>query len=118
MSEGLERTKRKGLIALGAALVVAVGSWFFINKQTEGGLARLDRMDAVWAVCKTQYADAHTASDTSAIDRSPLSAAIDSGKATSPRRCGDLRRPDDAAARKDSIDRAAAVHDLIPTRRN
>ncbi|MEP6765686.1 MAG: hypothetical protein ABJB66_15330 [Gemmatimonadaceae bacterium] len=117
MSEVSDSTKTKALIGLGAALAVTIGSWFFINKQTDSGLARLERMDAVWAVCKTKYATATTASDTSAIDVSPLSAAIDSGKSTSPRRCGDLRRPDDAAARKDSIDRAAAVRDLLPPRR-
>ena len=118
MSDATDGTKNRALIGLSAALVITVGAWIFINRQTDSGLARLERMDAVWAVCKTKYADARNASDTSRIDVSPLSGAIDSGKTDAPRRCGDLRRPDDAEARKDSISRAAAVRALLPPRKN
>ncbi len=107
MSDVGNGTKTRALIGLGAALVVTLGLWVFINRQTSSGVARLERMDTAWTVCKTKYAVAQNAGDTSAIDVSPLSAAIDSGKAGAPRHCGDLRRPENLEARKDSMNRAA-----------
>lgn len=109
-------TKHKALAALVVALVITVAAWVFINKATESGLARLELIDRVYAVCNADYARARTAADTSRIDAQPLSAVIDSGTTSAPRRCGDMRRPADALAAQDSARRAQAVRSMMPTR--
>ena len=116
MSEVDNRTRNRALAGLVAAIVLTVGAWFFINGATNRGLARLDRMDAIWAVCKLAYDSARTGGDTSRIDLRQLSAAIDSGKADAPRRCGDLRRPDEAQQAKDSVRRVDAAREFLPPR--
>ena len=116
MSDAADGRKARALIGFGVAIVVTIGTWVFINRQTTSGVARLNRIDAVWAVCKTKYRAAHNAGDTSAIDVLPLSAAIDSGKTDAARRCGDLRRPENLEARKDSMTGAATVREMAPRR--
>src|SRR5690349_9678495 len=93
-----ERTKRTALLGLAAAAVITVASWFFIDSATDRGLARLDYIERVYAVCKADYAKAMSGADTSRVDAQALSALIDSGKAGAPTRCGELRRRDGLAA--------------------
>lgn len=111
-----EQTKKKALIGLAAALILTVGAWFFINNATSRGLARLNHIDRVFAVCNVEYLQARTSADTAQIDTRPLSAPIDSGKEGAPRRCGDLRRPADALAAQDSARRSKTRGGIMPTR--
>lgn len=110
------QTKKRALIGSAAALVITIGAWFFINNATNRGLARLNHIDSVFAVCNVEYRQARTSADTARIDAHPLSAPIDSGKEGAPRRCGDLRRPDDALAAQDSARRARTREGIMPTR--
>ncbi|MEP6833319.1 MAG: hypothetical protein ABJB74_07990 [Gemmatimonas sp.] len=111
-----ETAKRKALIGLAAALLITVGAWFFFDRATDRGIARLNHIDRVFAVCNVEYLQAHTSSDTARIDTHPLSAPIDSGKEGAPRRCGDLRRPADELAAQDSARRAKSRDGIMPTR--
>lgn len=110
-----ERTKRTALLGLAAAVVITIGSWFFIDNATDRGLARLDHIERVFAVCQADYAKAMNGADTSRIDAQPLSAFIDSGKAGAPTRCGELRRRDGLAA-QDSARRVQTSRGSMPTR--
>ncbi|MEO7999512.1 MAG: hypothetical protein ABI852_18820 [Gemmatimonadaceae bacterium] len=111
-----EQAKKKALIGTAAALIVTVAAWFFIDHQTDRGLARLNHIDSVYAVCNVDYKRARNSSDTSRIDAKPLSAPIDSGKQGAPQRCGDLRRPADALESQDSVRRSQATRNVMPTR--
>lgn len=111
-----EQAKKKALIGGGAALLVTVAAWFFIDHQTTRGLARLNHIDSVYAVCNADYQRARNSSDTSKVDVQLLSAPIDSGKQGAPMRCGDLRRPADALESQDSVRRAQATRNAMPTR--
>lgn len=110
-----ERTKRTALAGLVIAVVITVGAWFFFDSATSSGVARLEHIERVYAVCKADYAKALNGADTSRVDAQPLSALIDSGKAGAPRRCGELRRPE-SAADVDSARRAATNRGSMPTR--
>lgn len=103
------------MIALAVAVVVTIGSWFFIDSATDRGLARLDHIERVYAVCQQDYARALNAGDTARVDVQPLSAAIDSGKAGAPLRCGELRRRD-ALTEQDSVRRKQTNGATMPTR--
>ena len=116
MNADADETKKKALIGLAAALVLTVGAWFFINNATSRGLARLNHIDRVFAVCNVEYRQARTSSDTARIDTRPLSAPVDSGKEGAPRRCGDLRRPADALSAQDSARRSKSREGIVPTR--
>jgi hypothetical protein len=109
-------TKRTALLGLAAALVITVGAWFFIDRATDRGLERLQLIDRVWAECDTAYHGARNAADTSHIDTRALSAVIDNGNEGAPRRCGDMRKPVDTQAARDSMNREKATRDLMPTR--
>ena len=108
-------TKQKALAALGAAAVITIGAWFFIDSATDRGLARLQHIEQVYAVCQADYANARDGADTSRIDAQPLSALIDSGKTGAPLRCGELRRRDGMAA-QDSALRRLNNRGSMPTR--
>jgi hypothetical protein len=110
------KTREKALTGLAAALVVTIGAWFFIDHATDRGLERLQLIDRVWSVCDSAYATALTGADTSRIDSRALSAAVDSGKDGAPRRCGDMRRPVDAEAARDSARKAQELRSVMPTR--
>jgi hypothetical protein len=110
-----ENTKRKALAAFVGAAVITIGAWFFINKATERGLARLEHIERVYAVCQADYAKALNGADTSRVDAQALSAPIDSGKAGAPVRCGELRRRDGVTA-QDSVRRGQANRGVMPTR--
>lgn len=114
--ETQQQIKKRALIGLAAALVIALGSWLFIRNATDRGLARLQLIDRVYAVCQADYAKALTSADTTRIDEQRLIAVIDSGSSNSPHRCGDLRRPEDAEAKKDSLRRVEENRRVIPTR--
>jgi hypothetical protein len=111
-----QQTKKKAILATAAALIVTVAAWFFIDRQTDRGIARLNHIDSVYAVCNAEYKLARSVSDTSRIDVMPLSAAIDSGKQGAPQRCGDLRRPADKLESQDSVRRSQATRNVMPTR--
>lgn len=111
-----EQNKKKALMGLGAALLITVAAWVFFDRQTDRGLARLNHIDSVYAVCNADYMLARSSSDTSRIDAKPLSAAIDSGKQGAPQRCGDLRRPSDRLESQDSVRRSQATRNVMPTR--
>lgn len=114
--EPAAQTKQRALIGLAAATILTVGAWFFIDNATSRGLARLNHIDSVFAVCNVDYLQAHTLADTARIDALPLSAPVDSGKEGAPRRCGDLRRPADALAAQDSARRSKTKGGIMPTR--
>ena len=116
MNDDAAQTKRRALIGLAAATVITIGAWFFFNNATNRGIARLNHIDSVFAVCNVEYLQAHTSSDTARIDMRPLSAPVDSGKEGAPRRCGDLRRPADALAAQDSARRSKERGGIMPTR--
>ena len=99
-----KRTRNKALTAMAGAVVITIGAWFFIDNATARGVARLEHIERVYAVCKADYANARNAGDTSRVDTQPLSAAVDSGKTGAPLRCGDLRRLD-SGPEKDSPQR-------------
>ena len=107
--------RKKALIALGFAVVVTVGAWFFIDNATDRGLARLDHIERVYAVCQLDYAKARNSGDTARVDNQPLSAAIDSGKSGAPLRCGELRRRD-ALIEEDTVRRNQMNRNTMPTR--
>jgi hypothetical protein len=109
-------TRNRALTGLAAAFVVTVASWFFIDHQTDRGLARLQLMDQVWKVCQTSYAEARTGADTERVDLLGLSAAVDSGKEGAPRRCGDMRQPAEAQSARDSARTSQQFREMIPTR--
>ncbi|MGV3709252.1 MAG: hypothetical protein ACO1Q7_10445 [Gemmatimonas sp.] len=111
-----EQNKRRALIGLGVALVATIGAWVFIDKATDQGLARLNHIDSVFAVCNVDYVRARTSEDTARIDLLPLIAPVDSGKEGAPKRCGDLRRPPDNIASLDSARRSRERGGLMPTR--
>lgn len=111
-----EETKRKALLGGAAAVVVTVAAWFFIDHQTTRGLARLNHIDSVYAVCNVDYMKARNSGDTSRVDAQLLSAPIDSGKQGAPVRCGDLRRPADALESQDSVRRSQAMRSKMPVR--
>ena len=115
-ADAAEQTKKKALLGLAAALILTIGAWFFIDNATSRGLARLNHIDSVFAVCNVEYVRARTSSDTARIDTRPLSAPIDNGKEGAPRRCGDLRRPADALAAQDSARRSKSREGIMPTR--
>ncbi len=110
------QTKRKALIGLAVATLITIGAWFFFDSATDRGIARLNHIDSVFAVCNVEYLKARNLADTARIDIRPLSAAIDSGKEGAPRRCGDLRRPPDELAAQDSARRSKERGGLMPTR--
>ena len=107
--------RNKALIALGVAVVLTVAAWVFIDKATDRGLARLDHIERVYAVCQLDYAKARNSGDTARVDVQPLSAAIDSGKTGAPLRCGELRRRD-ALTEQDSVRRKQTNSGKMPTR--
>ena len=111
-----EQAKKKALIGGALALLATVAAWFFIDHQTTRGLARLNHIDSVYAVCNADYRRARSSSDTARIDAQFLSAPIDSGKQGAPLRCGDMRRPSDALESQDSVRRAQATRNTMPTR--
>lgn len=115
-ADAAAQTKKKALIGLAVALIITVGAWFFFDDATSRGVARLNHIDSVYAVCNVEYLQARTMADTARIDMRPLSAAIDSGKEGAPRRCGDLRRPADALAAQDSARRSKTREGIMPTR--
>lgn len=110
-----ENTKRMALVGLAAAVIITIGAWFFFDRATASGVARLEHIERVYAVCKADYAKARSVADTSRVDAQPLSALIDSGKARAPRRCGELRRPE-GVAEQDSARRAQNNRGSMPTR--
>ncbi|GEM_PF-2270025 len=108
-------TRNKALTGLAAAVAITIGAWFFIDRATDRGLARLDHIERVYAACKADYALARTVADTSRVDAQPLSALIDSGKTGAPLRCGELRRPESLAA-QDSARRRQTNRGTMPSR--
>lgn len=112
---GSNGTRTKALAAFAGAVVVTIGAWFFIDRATDRGLARLDHIDRVYAACKADYANARSVADTSRVDAQPLSALIDSGKTGAPLRCGELRRPESLAA-QDSARRVQNNRGTMPSR--
>ncbi|MBC8087483.1 MAG: hypothetical protein H7Z40_09460 [Phycisphaerae bacterium] len=108
-------TKTKALTAFAAAVVITIGAWFFIDRATTRGLARLDHIERVYAACQADYANARNVADTSRVDAQPLSALIDSGKTGAPLRCGELRRPESLAA-QDSARRVQNNRGSMPAR--
>ncbi len=115
-ADAAAQNKKKALIGLAAALIITIGAWFFFDNATTSGLARLNHIDSVFAVCNVEYLKARTSSDTTRIDTRPLSAPVDSGKEGAPRRCGDLRRPTDELAAQDSARRSKSREGIMPTR--
>lgn len=111
-----EQNKKKALIGLAVAVVVTVAAWIFVDRATDYGIARLNHIDSVFAVCKVDYGQARNQADTARIDKQPLVAVIDSGKEGAPLRCGDLRRPPDNLASLDSARRSRERGGLMPTR--
>lgn len=110
-----ESTKQRALIGLGVAVVVTIGAWFFVDSATDRGIERLNHIERVYAVCQQHYAVALNNGDTSRVDNEPLSAAIDSGKAGAPTRCGELRRREGLAA-EDSARKRQMNRGTMPVR--
>lgn len=92
--EEIRSANMSRMIAIGS-LVVALGlsvwAWQFLNRATDSGLERLSRIDAMRALCTTEWAKARAQVDSMRVDRFALPDTIDEGSQQAIDRCGDLR---------------------------
>jgi hypothetical protein len=84
--------RTKALIAVGIALVVAVGGWIGLNQATDRGIRRLAAIDKVRGQCTQAWAAARSRTDTLLVDRIALPDTIDPRSDQALARCGDLRK--------------------------
>lgn len=101
----MQRPPVPALIALVVALAAGSVAWWAFDRAADVGVARLQRIDAMRALCTTAYAAARNESDTMRIDRSALPDTIDPSSKDRIDRCGVFRAQDmvtqPANARKD-----------------
>jgi uncharacterized protein HemX len=89
--------RTKALIAVGIALLVAVGGWIGLNQAADRGIRRLAAIDKVRGQCTQAWAAARTRTDTLLVDRIALPDTIDPRSDQALARCGDLRKLEPAA---------------------
>ncbi len=91
MSNEQARIRARALAGLGVATVLGVGAWLFLTRATDAGLARLERIDRVRAVCEPLWAQSRTLEDTLRADAVALPDTIDPRSSAALQRCADLR---------------------------
>lgn len=86
-----QQFRTKALIALGVAVIVAVGAWMGLNAATERATARLAAIDRARSICSLSWDSARTRAETLMVDRIPLRDTIDAKSEDALTRCGSLR---------------------------
>ncbi len=83
--------RARALTGLVLAMALGIGTWIFLTRAADAGLARLARIDAVRAGCEPLWAQARTLEDTLRADNTALPDTIDPRSSASLKRCADLR---------------------------
>jgi hypothetical protein len=83
--------RARALMGLVVAMALGIGTWIFLTRAADAGLARLDRIDVVRAGCEPLWAQARTLDDTLRVDNTALPDTIDPRSSTALKRCADLR---------------------------
>lgn len=88
---GSSKPPLPALLSAVGAMVLAVVAYQLLGRAADTGVARLERIDTVRAICDAYYLQARSRTDTMRVDRIALPDTIDPNSKDAIDRCGDLR---------------------------
>ena len=86
------QSRNRALVILGITLLLAALAWVFVNKATDAGIARLDKLDRARAECDSLFIRARNQGDSLRAAAHALRDTVDAQSDEAIETCGDLRK--------------------------